>query len=52
MNIVPKCCKNNDAVFVCVNKNCNSFNPFICDICDRNNDCKLAHKKCVKYDWI
>ena len=50
MNIVPKCCKNNNAVFVCGNRNCNVPNPFICDTCRRDSDCRLAHKRCVKFE--
>ena len=52
MNITPKCCKNNNAVFVCASKICKVPNPFICEVCKIDSDCRIAHKLCPnKIEW-
>ncbi len=48
MNTYPKCCNNNNATYVCINKICTIPNPFICDVCDRKNHCRQAHRICPK----
>ncbi len=41
---VPKCINKNEAKRVCINKKCLIANPFICDLCDKKNSCKINHK--------
>jgi hypothetical protein len=53
MNTLPKCCKNNNAAFIFLSKSCIIPNPFICDICNKeNDDCRSANNRCVKMEWI